>query len=116
MTSASSRRTSAGPETRIRPVAASDLGAAHGVEAVTDTWPIQVVGSGATVNDATQNAFDRTAALFGITEGEVRARCTFTGGVQIGRLPGVVQLNMLVPAAMLDGVGLADVVTTHYAG
>ena len=44
------------------------------------------------------------------------ARCTFTGGVQIGRLPGVVQLDMLVPAAMLDGVGLADVVTTHYAG
>jgi len=100
----------------MRPVAAADLGAAHGVEAVTDAWPIQVVGSGATVNDATQNAFDRTAALFGITEGEVRARCTFTGGVQIGRLPGVVQLDMLVPAAMLDGVGLADVVTTHYAG
>jgi hypothetical protein len=85
----------------MRPVAAADLGAAHGVEAFTDAWPIQVVGSGATVNDATQNAFDRTAALFDITEGEVRARCTFTGGVQIGRLPGVVQLDMLVPAAML---------------
>jgi hypothetical protein len=36
--------------------------------------------------------------------------------VQIGRLPGVVQLDMLVPTAMLADVGLADVVTDHYAG
>jgi len=54
--------------------------------------PIQVVGSGATVNDATQNAFDRAGKLLDMSEGEIRARCTFTGGVQIGRLPGVVQL------------------------
>jgi Predicted acetamidase/formamidase len=104
------------PYTTAEADAAAALGAAHDVAAVTDAWPIQVVGSGATVNDATQCAFDRTAALFGITEGEVRARCTFTGGVQIGRLPGVVQLDMLVPTAMLADVGLADVVTAHYAG
>jgi len=43
-------------------------------------------------------------------------RCTFTGGVQIDRLPGVVQFDMLVPEQILEAVGLADVVTANYAG
>jgi len=49
-------------------------------------------------------AFDRKAALFSITEAVVRVRSTFTGGVQINRLPGVVQLDMLVPTAKLCSV------------
>ena len=76
--------------------------------------PLQIIGSGATINAATDNAFDRASSLFGMTEGEVRARCTFTGGVEIARLPGVVQLSMLVPTEILEAVGLADVVRRQY--
>ena len=79
-----------------------------------DMAPIQVVGSGATVNDATENAFDRAGTLLDMSEGEVRARCTFTGGVQIGRLPGVVQLDMLAPLALLEDRGLGDVAREQY--
>jgi acetamidase/formamidase len=86
----------------------------YDVDGVDDAGPIQVIGSGATINDATENAFDRAGALLDMTEGEVRGRCTFTGGVEIARLPGVVQLTMLAPMERLDAVGLGDVVREQY--
>ena len=49
-----------------------------------------------------------------MSEGEVRVGCTFTGGVQIGRLPGGVQLDMLVPADVLEESGLGDVTREQY--
>jgi hypothetical protein len=94
--------------------AGRNLGTEHGVEVQENMAPIQVVGSGATVNDATQNAFGRATTLLDMSEGEVRARCTFTGGVQIGRLPGVVQLDMLAPLDILDDRGLGDAVREQY--
>jgi hypothetical protein len=49
-----------------------------------------------------------------MSEGELRARCTFTGGVQVGRLPGVVQLDMLAPLDVLDERGLGDTAREQY--
>ncbi|MHB9286442.1 acetamidase/formamidase family protein [Halobacteriales archaeon Cl-PHB] len=86
----------------------------HGVELEADMGPLQVIGTGATINDATDNAFDRAGALLDMTEGEVRARCTFTGGVEIGRLPGVVQLTMLAPMDRLADRGLDHLVREQY--
>jgi len=92
----------------------AELAAEYDVDEVVDAAPIQVIGSGATINDATDNAFDRAGTLLDMTEGEVRARCTFSGGVEIARLPGVVQLSMLAPMAKLEDVGLADAVRAQY--
>jgi len=86
----------------------------YGVDLESDVGPVQVIGSGATINDATQNAFDRAGTLLDMTEGEVRARCTFTGGVEIGRLPGVVQLTMLAPMDRLEARGMAHLVREQY--
>ncbi|NUC73404.1 acetamidase/formamidase family protein [Haloterrigena sp. SYSU A558-1] len=94
--------------------AGRELGAEHGVDIEADMGPIQVIGSGATVNDATQNAFDRATKLLDMSEGEVRSRCTFTGGVQIGRLPGVVQLDMLAPLDVLEERGIDHLVRDQY--
>jgi acetamidase/formamidase len=91
-----------------------ELGSEYGVDVETDMGPIQVIGSGATINDATQNAFDRAGTLLEMSEGEVRTRCTFTGGVEIGRLPGVVQLDMLAPMDRLEERGLAHLVREQY--
>jgi len=102
------------PYTDAEREAGRDLGAEHGVDVEEDMAPIQVVGSGATVNDATQNAFDRATTLLEMSEGEIRARCTFTGGVQIGRLPGVVQLDMLAPMDVLEERGLDGLVREQY--
>jgi hypothetical protein len=49
-----------------------------------------------------------------MSEGEVRARCTFTGGVEIGRLPGVVQLTLLAPMDVLADRGLDSLVRAQY--
>jgi len=86
----------------------------HDVETLQEAAPVQFIGSGATINEATENAFDRAGQLLEISEGEVRSRCTFSGGVEIARLPGVVQLSMLVPTARLEALGLADPVASHY--
>jgi acetamidase/formamidase len=102
------------PYTDAEREAGGEVAARHGVDAVRDAGPIQVVGTGATINDATENAFDRAGALLDMTEGEVRGRCTFTGGVEIARLPGVVQLSMLAPMDRLEACGLADLVRDQY--
>ena len=92
----------------------NELGAEYDVDVDTDMGPIQIIGSGATVNDATENAYDRAGKLLGMSEGEIRTRCTFTGGVEIGRLPGVVQLTMLTPMDILEEQGLAHLVREQY--
>jgi acetamidase/formamidase len=91
-----------------------DLGAEYDVDVETDMGPIQIIGSGATINDATENAYDRAGHLLGMSEGEIRTRCTFTGGVEVGRLPGVVQLTMLAPMDILEEQGLASLVRSQY--
>jgi acetamidase/formamidase len=102
------------PYTDDERAAGAGLAAEYDVDEVHDALPVQFVGSGATVNDATENAFDRAGSLLGLTEGEIRARCTFTGGVEIARLPGVVQLTMLVPTDLLDETGLLGTVRSQY--
>jgi formamidase len=90
------------------------LGEAYDVDVDTEMGPIQIIGSGATINDATQNAFDRAGALLDMSEGEVRTRCTFTGEVEIGRLPGLVQLTMLAPMDELAELGIDHLVQEQY--
>ena len=46
------------------------------------------IGTGPTLNEATDNAMLRAADVLHMTLAEVRNRCTITGGVEIGRLPG----------------------------
>ncbi|MUV85842.1 acetamidase/formamidase family protein [Natronomonas sp. CBA1123] len=103
------------PYTDAEREAGDTLADEYGVDEVRDAAPIQIIGSGATINDATDNAFERAGTLFGMTEGEVRARCTFSGGVEIARLPGVVQLSMLAPTDLLEQCGLEETVRNHYS-
>ena len=102
------------PYTDEERASGAELAGEHGMDDFHDAAPVQFVGSGATINDATENAFDRAGALFGMTEGEIRGRCTFTGGVEIARLPGVVQLSMLAPMDVLEECGLREVVSEQY--
>ena len=90
------------------------LGERHGVQVQTDVAPVQFIGTGPTINAAADNAVARAATLLGITESEVRNRCTISGDVEIARLPGVVQLTMLAPLKLLDRAGLGDLVRRQY--
>jgi formamidase len=76
--------------------------------------PLQFIGTGPTLNEATDNAIERAASVLQMTAAEVRNRCTITGSVEIGRLPGVVQLTMLAPLARLDALGIGSYVRQQY--
>ncbi len=76
--------------------------------------PVQVLGSGAFVNAAVDNAVARAAKLFGMTVDEVKNRSTISGAVDIGRLPGFVQLSLLVPRDRLERLGVLHLVEAQY--
>ncbi|HMK93131.1 MAG TPA: acetamidase/formamidase family protein, partial [Thermoleophilia bacterium] len=76
--------------------------------------PLQVLGSGAYINAAVDNALSRAARLLDMTVDEVKNRGTVTGAVEIGRLPGFVQLNLLVPRPKLERLGIAHLVEGQY--
>lgn len=76
--------------------------------------PIQMVGSGANRNEATDNGVTRLAELLGMSKEEVLNRVTLTGGVEIRRLPGVVTVTMLAPWGRLEDSGMADLVRSQY--
>jgi len=84
-----------------------------GVE-LEESAPIQFIGSGPTINDAAERGFARIAKLFGMSIEEVKNRVTITGAVEIGRLPGMVQVTLQAPLAILEKLGIADIVVKHY--
>lgn len=77
--------------------------------------PMQVLGSGALINEAVDNAVERAASLFHVTQDEVKNRATIAGGVEIGRLPGFIQLSMLTPVEKLEQIGISQLVLDQYA-
>jgi formamidase len=94
--------------------AARRLADRFGQDVLEDAAPIQMVGSGANLNEAVDNGVTRLADLFGFSKEEVMNRVTITGAVEIGRLPGVVTITMLVPMANLKEVGLAELLRRQY--
>ncbi len=94
--------------------AARRLAERFGQHILEDAAPIQMVGSGANLNEATDNGVQRLARLLDMSPAEVLNRVTISGGVEIGRLPGVVTVTMLVPLEKLAALGLADLVRRQY--
>lgn len=76
--------------------------------------PVQVLGSGPFVNAAVDNAVARASRLLGMTVDEVKNRSTISGAVDIGRLPGFVQLSLLVPRDRLERLGILHLVESQY--
>jgi len=103
-----------------RPMESFELNAA---EALADKYnqsfleasvPIQTVGTGANLNEATFNGLSRTAQLLGMSLDEVKNRTTITGGIEIGRLPGVITVTLLVPMRKLEELKLAGITRRVY--
>lgn len=103
------------PLTADEKKAAKNLAKKFGQTALEDVAPLQMVGSGANLNEATDNGVTRLAELFKISKEEVQNRVTIAGAVEIGRLPGVVSVTMQVPLNWLRKLKLAELVKKHYA-
>ncbi len=93
---------------------AKSLAQKFGQAALEDALPIQMVGSGANLNEATDNGVARLGELFKLSKEEVMNRVTISGAVEIGRLPGVVTVTMQVPLPWLKKAGLLKLVKEQY--
>lgn len=94
--------------------AANNLADTYGQGQLEETAPIQMLGSGANLNEATDNGVARLVNLLDFSVEEVLNRVTISGAVKIGRLPGVVTVSMLVPLDRLEKLGLAELVKEQY--
>lgn len=90
------------------------LAAKWGIDKIEESGPISVVGSGPDLNQATQVGLRRAAKLLSLSLPEVLNRATITGGIEIGRHPGVVQVTFLAPVAALEQAGLLPFVQEQY--
>ena len=102
------------PYTAAEKDQARQLASSYGFAPDVDCYPVQVIGSGVNLNAATANGLERMAALTGLSVAEVKNRATITGAIEIGRLPGVVQVTMLTPAAILRERGLLALYEKQY--
>lgn len=95
--------------------AAEKLAREWGMDGIEDSAPITFVGSGKSLNDATENGLQRASTLLDMSLDEVQNRATITGAIEIGRHPGIVTVTLLVPLAKLDELGLGDLARAQYA-
>jgi acetamidase/formamidase len=93
---------------------AKALATRYGQEFLEETAPIQVVGSGSNLNTAAENGLARMAQLADMSVEEVQNRVTLTGAIEIGRLPGLVTVTMMVPMERLQALGIAHLVREQY--
>jgi len=99
-------------ETEMR--RARHLAATWGLNKIEESAPISVIGSGPNLNSATEVGLRRAAQLLSMTVPEVMNRATITGGIEIGRHPGVVQITFRAPLAALETAGLLPFVQEQY--
>lgn len=78
------------------------------------SYPIQFVGSGASMNDGLENALDRAEHATGLSRGELMNRATVGGEIGIGRTSGMVYLTMMLEEATLQDMKLLELVKTQY--
>jgi formamidase len=93
---------------------AEDLAREWGLDALEESAPISVIGTGPDLNSATDNGLERAGRLLDMEVPEVKNRATIAGAIEIGRHPGVVQVTFRAPLERLEARGLATYVHDQY--
>jgi acetamidase/formamidase len=93
---------------------AEALARKHGVTEIEQDAPVTFIGSGATLNDATENGLKRAADVLDLSIPEVMNRATMAGAIEIGRHPGVVRVTFRVPLKTLEAKGIAGFARSLY--
>lgn len=79
------------------------------------SYPIQIVGTGDSMNTAFDNALERAAILTGLSIDELKNRTTVGGEIRIGRTSGCIYLTVMLDSNTLEKAGLLDLVIAHYS-
>ena len=90
------------------------LARAHGLDAVEESLPISVIGTGPDLNSATDNGLARAADLLDMPVPEVANRATVSGAIEIGRHPGVIRVTFRAPVDRLETCGLLRYAVEQY--
>lgn len=93
---------------------AEAVAASWGMDAVEESLPISVIGTGPDLNAATDNGLERAAQLLDTTVPAIKNRATITGAIEIGRHPGVIQVTFRAPVSKLTERGLLPFVNDQY--
>ena len=102
------------PITEAERQIAEKVAAEWKVSKLEESLPVSFIGSGPTLNDATENGMKRAADVLGITVEEVMNRSTITGAIEIGRHPGVITVTFLAPVEKLKEAGLYKLTRKQY--
>ena len=78
------------------------------------TAPISFIGTGANINEAIENGISRASEVLGMSRSEIKNRITISGGIEIGRSPGVVVISLRVSVDALETIGLGQIVREKY--
>ncbi len=104
----------------VKPFTSTEIDRAKALAKINNTTlegpvlPIQFLGSGPFINAAADNAVERASKLLKLSQDEVKNRGTISGALEIGRLPGFVQLNLLAPKQKIDQLGILHLVEQQY--
>jgi len=93
---------------------ALELARSWGLDQIEEDFPLSFVGTGANLNEATDNGLKRASQFLEMSLEEVKNRVTITGAIQIGRLPGVVTVTFRVPKDKLEKLDLLWLVEEQY--
>ncbi|RFU60229.1 acetamidase/formamidase family protein [Bacillus sp. V59.32b] len=102
------------PITKKEKEIAANVADQWGVKKLEESLPVSFIGTGANLNEATENGLKRAADVLGITVPEVMNRATITGSIEIGRHPGVVTVTFLCPVEFLNKIGITQLVRDQY--
>jgi len=84
------------------------------IENLEESYPVSFIGTGANLNEATDNGLQRAAETLGISIPEVMNRATINGSIEIGRHPGTVTVTFLAPSPYLEKAGILEIVKSQY--
>lgn len=102
------------PITKEEKSKAEALAQEHGFSEITEVAPISFIGTGGTINEATDNGMERASKVLGISLPEVMNRSTITGSIDVGRLPGVATVTFLAPVDKLKKAGIYSFIKEQY--
>jgi hypothetical protein len=86
----------------------------RGVQEIEADAPVTFIGTGSSLDDATANGVERTAAMLGVSFPEVMNRATLAGAVAIGRHPSVVWVTPRVLLKLPDTKGIGSFASGLY--
>ncbi len=102
------------PLTREENRQAREISEDYQLKQIEESFPVSVVGTGASLNEATANAIARMSILTNMSIEEVKNRLTICGGIEVGRMPGLIVATAQFPKTVLKQAKVFKIARKQY--